>query len=361
MTTTAVRNPDRALVRIARRSDQPGGASSISGTGWCRSLWRWARPAGAAITLGVVVWRLGAGPFLDGVRAVDSRALAAAAAIGLLTTLCCAWRWTIVARGLGVRLSLPAAVAAYYRSLFLNLTLPGGVVGDVHRGVSHGRAVDDVGRGLRAVAWERAAGQVVQVVITVAVLLALPSPVRSSMPLVALALVATAIGALLVGRRVTPRGGGSRWARLQNAMAGDVRDGLLTRRALPVIVLASAVVVVGHAVTLLIAARTAGATAPVSRMLPLALLAMTAMVLPSLAGWGPREGAAAWVFGAAGLGAGQGVATAVVYGVMVLVASLPGAVVLVAAWLLRARRPVRREPLPARIRVVSQSEGAADA
>ena len=354
-----VGNPDGALVRIARRSDQPGGASSISRTRWSRSLWSWARPAGAAATLAVVVWRLGAGPFLDGVRAVDGRALAAAAAIGLLTTVCCAWRWTIVARGLGVSLSLPAAVAAYYRSLFLNLTLPGGVVGDVHRGVSHGRDVDDVGRGLRAVAWERAAGQVVQVVITVAVLLALPSPVRSSMPLVALALAATVIGMVLVGR-VRPRGGSSRWARLRNAMAGDVRDGLLTRRALPAIVLASAVVVIGHAVTLLIAARTAGTTAPVSRMLPLALLAMMAMVLPSVAGWGPREGATAWVFGAAGLGAAQGVATAVVFGVMVLVASLPGAVVLVAVWLGPARPAGRPEPLPARVRVVRRPKGAAD-
>src|SRR6478735_6742183 len=357
VTTTAVRNPDGALLRIARRRDQPGGASSISGTGWSRSLWSWARPAGAAITLAVVVWRLGAGPFLDGVRAVDGRAVAA---IGLMTTLCCAWRWTVVARGLGVRLSLPFAVAAYYRSLFLNLTLPGGVVGDVHRGVSHGRDVDDVGRGLRAVAWERAAGQVVQVVITVAVLLALPSPVRSSMPLVAVALAETLIVAVLVGR-VRRRGGSSRWARLRNAMAGDVRDGLLTRRALPVIVLVSAVVVIGHAVTLMIAARTAGATAPASRMLPLALLAMMAMVLPGVAGWGPREGATAWVFGAAGLGASQGVATAVVYGVMVLVASLPGAVVLVAGWLRRARPAVQRESLPARIRVVSRSDGAADA
>jgi hypothetical protein len=30
-------------------------------------------------------------------------------------------------------------VAAYYGSLFLNVTLPGGIVGDVHGGVSHGR------------------------------------------------------------------------------------------------------------------------------------------------------------------------------------------------------------------------------
>src|SRR5581483_7878037 len=100
--------------------------------------------------------------------------------IGLVTTVCCAWRWTIVARGLGICLPLPAAVAAYYRSLFLNLTLPGG--GDGLRGVSHGRDVQDVGRALRAVVWERTAGQAVQAVSTVVLLLVLPSPVRSSMP-----------------------------------------------------------------------------------------------------------------------------------------------------------------------------------
>ena len=40
---------------------------------------------------------------------------------------------------LGLGFSLGAAVAASYRSQFLNTTLPGGVVGDVHRGVRHGR------------------------------------------------------------------------------------------------------------------------------------------------------------------------------------------------------------------------------
>ncbi|MGH9032414.1 MAG: lysylphosphatidylglycerol synthase transmembrane domain-containing protein [Acidimicrobiia bacterium] len=309
------------------------------------TVWAWARPAAAAATLTVVVWHLGVGPFLDGVRAVDGAALVAGAGIGVLTTVCCAWRWTLVARGLSLRLSLPAAVAAYYRSLFLNLTLPGGVAGDVHRGVSHGRDVRDVGLALRAVAWERTAGQVVQAILTVAVLLALPSPVRSSIPLVVAALVATVIALVLVGR--ARPGGHSRWARVRSAIAGDVRDALLGRRAWPAIALASALVVIGHAVTFMIAARTAGTTASVSLMLPLALLAMLAMVMPSVAGWGPREGATAWAFAAAGLGAEQGVATAVVYGVMVLVASLPGALVLVAAWVPRA--------------AVAQPDGAADA
>jgi hypothetical protein len=54
------------------------------------------------------------------------------------------------------------------------------------------------------------------------------------------------------------------------------------------------------------------------------------MGLPAnIGGFGPREGVAAWAFGAAGLTAAQGVAAATVYGVLVLVSSLPGVAVLV--------------------------------
>jgi len=297
----------------------------------------WGRLVASAGIFGVLVWRLGTGPFLDGVRTVDGRALVAAAGLALLTTVACAWRWRIVADGLGVHLSLPAAVAAYYRSLFLNLTLPGGVVGDVHRGVSHGREVSDMGRALRAVGWERFAGQVVQAVLTVVLLSALPSPVHSSMPWIAIGLL-VAIACLVLVARARPRDG-----RVWSTALGDIRDGLLARKAWVGIALASAVVVVGHAATFVIAARTAGVTEPLSRLLPLALLVMLIMVVPSVAGWGPREGGAAWVFGAAGLGAHLGVTTAVAYGVMVLVASLPGAVVLVVSWSRRTRLPVPTE------------------
>jgi glycosyltransferase 2 family protein len=256
----------------------------------------------AAGTLAVLVWSVGASPFLDGLEALDGGALAAASGIAVLTTVCCAWRWRTVARGLGIELPLGTAVAAYYRSLFLNVTVPGGVVGDVHRGIRHG---------LRAVVWERAAGQVVQVVLTVAVLLVLPSPVGTVVPLVALALLVAAAAV---------------------AFAMHVRP---AARAWPAVALASALVVAGHAVTFLIAARAAGVTAPLSQMLPLALLVLIAAALPNIGGWGPREGVTAWAFAAAGLGASVGVATAVAYGVLVFVASLPGAAVLVALWVRR--------------------------
>jgi uncharacterized membrane protein YbhN (UPF0104 family) len=308
-----------------------------------RAVWTWVRLVGSAVTIAVLVWRLGAGPFLDGIRAVDGRALAAAVGLVVLTTVCSAWRWKTVAGGLGIDLSLPAAVAAYYQAMFLNVTLPGGIVGDVHRGVGHGRDVSDVGRALRAVAWERSAGQIVQIALTAVVLLALPSPVHSLMPLVAIAGLVAVLGVVIVARS-RPRSARSAWARVRSTAARDIRDGLLARRAWLGIAVVSAAVVIGHAVIFLIAARTAGTTAPPSRMLPIALLVMQAMVLPNVGGWGPREGVTAWVFGAAGLGAQRGVATAVVYGVMVFVACLPGAAVLVVAWFRRRRPPRRTEP-----------------
>jgi uncharacterized membrane protein YbhN (UPF0104 family) len=274
---------------------------------------------------------------------VDLRALAAAAALTALTTVCCAWRWRTVARGLGVELSLSRAVAAYYRSIFLNVTIPGGVVGDVHRGVSHGRDVGDVGCALRAVVWDRTAGQVVQAILTVVVLLALPSPVQSAMPLVTIAL-AVAILVLLLLMRARPAGGQSAPARIRRAIGRDIRDGLLARRAWVGVALASALVVAGHTATFLIAARTAGVVAPLSRLMPIALLVAVVTALPSMGIWGSREGAAAWLFSVGGLGASAGVTTGVVYAVMMLVASLPGAAVLVVAWFRRSRSSERTGP-----------------
>jgi glycosyltransferase 2 family protein len=304
-----------------------------------RSFWPWVRTLGGAGVLAFLLWRLGTGPFLDGLRLIDGWALVAALGIGALTTVCCAWRWSLVAGGLGVRLPLRTAVAHCYRSVFLNATLPGGVLGDVHRAVRHGRDAGDVGRGIRAVVWERTAGQVVQTVIAMVVLLAFPSPVRSYLPTATVLVVAGGLGAVLLAwalphsgllARLRPRSGLSRLPRALRTARADIRNGLLARRNWLGIVLASAVVVAGHLATFLVAARTAGATAPLSRLVPLTLLALLAMGLPAnVGGFGPREGVAAWAFGAAGLTATQGVATAVVYGALVLVSSLPGAAVLV--------------------------------
>jgi uncharacterized membrane protein YbhN (UPF0104 family) len=300
-----------------------------------RRLGGWLRLVSGTAVVAVVLGQLGAGPFLEGLRAVRPAPLAAAAGITVLTTVCAAWRWRLVARGLGSTLPLLPAAAAYYRSQFLNTVLPGGVLGDVHRAVRQGTEVGDVGRGLRAVGWERSAGQAVQLVLTLTVLLTLPSPVPRSVTLAAGGCLVLAVTFSAALARRLPVYGPSRSARFGRAVVGDIRVGLLASHAWPGIVLASTVVVAGHAATFLLAAHAAGVAATTARLVPLAMVVLVAMAVPAnVGGWGPREGTAAVLFGAAGLGAHQGVATATVYGVMAFTSSAPGALVLVGAWLL---------------------------
>ncbi|MFV2100928.1 lysylphosphatidylglycerol synthase domain-containing protein [Micromonospora sp. LOL_024] len=313
----------------ARVGDEAGGAVSTAAP-LGRSFWAGVRLAlGLCVIVGLLCW-LGTGPFLAGLRLIDAPALAAALAIGVLTTFCTAWRWSLVAGGLGVGLPLRDAVAHSYRAVFLNATLPGGILGDVHRAVRHGRDVGDVGRGIRAVVWERIAGQVVLVAVAVVLLFAFPSPVRPFLPVATAVVVALLVAVLLAGR-LLPHTGASRFTRTVGTAVSDVRSGLLARRTWFGVLLASALAIAGHLATFLVAARTAGSTAPLSLLLPLTLLALLAMGVPAnVAGFGPREGVAAWAFAAAGLTAAEGVATATVYGALVLVASLPGAAVLLA-------------------------------
>jgi uncharacterized membrane protein YbhN (UPF0104 family) len=280
----------------------------------------------AGVTVLWFLWRqVGGAPFEDGLRAVTWQAVVAAVVLTVLTTLCSAWRWRVAARALGVDLGLTGAVSAYYRSLFLNSVLVGGVLGDVHRAVSHGRRAGDVARGLRAVGWERLWGQVVQAVVTVVVLLAVPSPVRSALPYV-LAGVAGVVGCAALVARGGARRGRSRLGRAAAAVSADLRQGLLVPAVWSQLVLASVLVVAGHTATFVIAARVAGSTAPLGELIALLMVVQTAMVIPlSVGGWGLREGAAAWAFAAAGLGAATGISAAILYAVLMLVAVSPGA------------------------------------
>jgi uncharacterized membrane protein YbhN (UPF0104 family) len=314
-----------------------------------RVLWAWARPLGGLAILAFLVRRVGTGPFLDAVHQINGWSLAAAFLIGIATTAASAWRWSVIAAGLGLRLPIRTAIADCYRSIFLNSTLPGGVLGDVHRAVNHGREVGDVGRGVRAVVWERTAGQVVQSVLALIVLVSFPSPVRSAMPLVA-GIVAAVLVVLALLAWVLPHRGTSRWARALRTARADLADGVLAREIWPWVVLASVVAVSGHVVTFVLAARAAGTHASLSVLVPMALLALVVMTVPlSIGGFGPREGVAAWAFAAAGLTAGLGITTAVLYGGLVLVASLPGAAVLLVH---RLRPPAGGAP------PVRSSEGA---
>ena len=292
-----------------------------------RSIWAWARLLGGAAILALVLWRLGTGAFLDGLRVLDASALLTALGIGAATTLLSAWRWCLVARGLGMKLSLRAAVADYYQALFLNAALPGGVLGDVGRAVRHGRDEGDLGRGVRAVVLERTAGQLVLLVVGALVLLLVPSPVLTLLKEHAAVAAAVSVAILVAGglamlalRRL--RQGASRAAKAARTGMSEIRVGLLSRQNGPGVLIASAAVLAGHLATFMVAARAAGSAASLLQLAPLLLLALIAMGLPiNVGGWGPREGVMAWAFGAAGLSAAQGLTIAVAYGICAFVAA----------------------------------------
>jgi glycosyltransferase 2 family protein len=200
---------------------------------------------------------------------------------------------------------------------------------------------------------ERTAGQVVLfagvlVLAQSAALRALATAPAIAVALGALCLVALAVFAAL-------RWGRPRWRRGLATTLADLRTGLLSRDTWPAVVGLSTVVLVGHFALFVVAARTAGVTAPVSELVAPVALTLLASGLPiNIGGWGPRESASALSFGAVGLGATQGLTVAVVYGVLTFVTTLPGAAVLL---LRSADRPAGDE-VQFEQRVVAECEPA---
>ncbi|WP_461144607.1 lysylphosphatidylglycerol synthase transmembrane domain-containing protein [Salinifilum aidingensis] len=288
--------------------------------------------------LALLTWQVGPGAFARGVQVVDVATAGAALALGAASTACNAARWCRVARGLGIRLPLGRAIADYYRAQFLNAALPGGVFGDVHRAVQHGLAGPARGRRVRAVVLERVAGQVVLLPLAVAAVALAPAlaELRFGVLITALAAAGGLIGAVAVAALLARTGRrAARWRRVLAETLADLRE-LAAPGACARIIALSVAALAGHLALFVVAARAVGIAAPVEQVLPLAVVALVAMSVPvNIGGWGLREGAAAAAFALAGLGAAQGVAVSVAYGVLALVACLPGAGVL----LLQRHRP----------------------
>jgi uncharacterized membrane protein YbhN (UPF0104 family) len=290
-----------------------------------KRFWPWLRLLLAVAILVAMGVRLGTGAFLDGLRAIDAFSVTAALAIGFVTTLLSAARWVLIARRLGLSLSLRTAVTDYYRALLVNAVLPAGVLGDVHRAVNHGRESGDVGRGVRAVFFERFAGQLVLIGIGLAVLLLHPAPgFDLTLNGTTVAVILTCLVALVaVGWRVRV---------VRQLLVKTLADGirLLSLKTWPAVLGLSVAAVAGYVAMFVVAARAAGSDATITQLAPVVVLALLIMAIPvNIGGFGPREAFLAVAFGAAGLGTQHGFTTGIVYGVLALIAALPGALVLV--------------------------------
>lgn len=288
-----------------------------------------------------VALHVGTGPFLHGLQSIDPPVIGASILLTATATAAAAWRWNVIAGRLGVGMPWPRAVGMYYRSQFINSVLPGGVVGDVHRAVDHGRRAQSLAMAARAVAVERTVGQLVQLVLTVIVLAVAGAgfggvllPVAGAGVVLVVAVVAVAALASVRVRTVLGR------------EAAAVRLGLGSATVGVRVVGASIVVVACHLATFAIATAAVGARVPPLRMLAIAVVVLLAASIPvNLGGWGPREGAAGWAFAVAGFGTAAGISAATLFGVLAILSLLPGVIAAALASIVHRRSHHGRLPV----------------
>ncbi|WP_166259560.1 lysylphosphatidylglycerol synthase transmembrane domain-containing protein [Marinobacter salicampi] len=265
--------------------------------------------------------------------------VALALAITVVQVVVSAWRWRYTSARLGLELPLGPAIGEYYLATFLNQLLPGGVMGDVNRAWRHGRDSRKQVSAANAVLIERFSGQLVMAAVSAVLLVAWwpfsagavsETSVNSLEPgqgwlvfTVPAILIAGGLIGLIFRRPLI---------RYLYHLRADLTRSLLVWPVVAVQIGASLVVVGSYlAVFLLLAWGLAepGTGFPWQTLLPLSAALLLAMALPvTVAGWGVREGMAAVLWPLAGLAPEQGVALSVAYGLLVLVSSLPGAVVL---------------------------------
>lgn len=247
-------------------------------------------------------------------------------------TVLSAWRWRFTAARLSLRLSWRTAIGDYYLAGFVNQVLPGGVIGDAWRAQRHAQSSGRRGPAWRAVILERASGQLVVMLMAVLSVLLYP-PWREAIsanlgPLGGTGRQGLALSLPLL-LAVIAYATRQRWQPWLKVFGRDIGRALLARRVWPFQLLSSSVIVLSYLLVFALAARGIGLDMPVPGLMLLALPVLLAMLIPlSVAGWGFREGAAAGVWLLSGLPPEQGVAVSVAYGLIVLLASLPGTLVL---------------------------------
>lgn len=293
--------------------------------------------AQAAIGLGLlaVLWVVvGGEAILARLAALDPGWLAAGVALSVPQIAVSAWRWRYTAGRLGQPIGYGTALRDYYLSTFLNQVLPGAVLGDGVRAWRHRARTGAAARwapAVRAVALERASGQAMLLAWLAATLPLSPLAARLGPAVAAGTAVALGLAAAIAlgGERrpgpAVPRQRG-RLRTAAGTLGADARRALLAHPAWLVQGALSAAVLATYLATFYCAGRALGLHLDpllVATVVPAVLLAM--LVPVSIAGWGVRDGAAAALWALVGLAPADGAAVSIVYGLIVLAGSLPGA------------------------------------
>jgi glycosyltransferase 2 family protein len=251
-----------------------------------------------------------------------------------------AWRWTFVARALGISLPLVPAWLISQIGAFFNQVLPSTIGGDAMRVWRLRRRGVGTGIALSSVVLDRVValvGMILIVAVGLPWLLSWMDTNALRAGIVAVVLVgAGGVAVLLSADRlplVRRLSGARTLARVLEVPALARRVLFKPRTAVPALAL-SVTIHLGVALSVWLLARATGvhlAWVETAFLVPVVILFSTVPI--TIAGWGVREGVMVVALGTVGVGREEALAISVLFGIASVIAALPGGLV----WLTTGR------------------------
>jgi len=297
---------------------QPPYASRISG----------ALRLTVTVAVLVLLWQItDVQKILNLLSGVDLPWLLAAFVTAHLQIILSALRWKLTAARLDQNLTPGEAIGEYYLSQLINSTLPGGILGDAGRAVRQ-RHRAGLARAAQAVVIERLAGQIALFAVMLGGFVAvglfpgwlvLPAWVAELVLWILAAICAAVV--VVLGLRLVP----GIVSRVSDGFLQAARTALFARDVWYRQAGLSLLIVASNLSTLAFCAAATGTALPIAAIVTVLPLILTAMLIPlSVGGWGLREGAAAAIWPVLGSPPEAGIAASVVFGIVILIATLPG-------------------------------------
>lgn len=250
-----------------------------------------------------------------------------------LSTFVSALRWCHIARSLNVDLPYAKSLKLYYLGSFFNQLLPSGMGGDAVKAVALAKTSTHKTKAVHSVILERLAGLGVLLLLVAVFSLYIVSvlPALSALlwPLLALAFCGFVV--LIYVMNKPERLPQIKALSFVRKFLEDVRLSFFSSvRGFVFQFLSSLVVQMLSILVLYAAALSIGISISFMAVCALAPMLFLLLVLPiSLAGWGLREGVAVSLFASAGLMTSvDALSMSLIFGVLVMLASLPGGLVL---------------------------------
>lgn len=280
----------------------------------------------AGISVGLIAWlatRIDLDPLRDAFATFDPVWSALALVFLAAQLVLAGLRWSWIHVRLGEILRPRDAIDLAFVGQFFNQTLPSAIGGDAVRAILASKRGLTAGQAASGVILDRGLALIVLIALMALAAPILPAREASWLAGTALATLAALAAGLFLAERVRrflPSWRARDWAY-------GVADGLRAILTNPRLLAASLGVHLGVIATFWALARAFDVPADfalcVAAVPPIVLLS----TLPiSLAGWGVREGASVYVFGLAGIAAGDALALSIAFGLAQIVVGLPGLV-----------------------------------